>query len=805
VCPEQQFVPRWWVGFEQTDCCFQAQCWSTYGDGPPSVPADVTLDGWIGPFEACPSEAEIVPRLPRVKLCDQGQPPPPSPPAPPSPPVPPPEPVPPIIPPPNPDGTVPPPKPPKPGKPVRAVDWCEPSLCNAVVDYVVGTNEDISQWIPSSTWVSQLTSVPGVEEVEDAIENAAPTGFKNLASWIGFILLAPIVAALDVIRYVVPCELSRYLPLAGRLWTLSVVQKWTGADLGDVVYRQKSLQNALCPYVMPTTADANAAYLMDGIGRAEWLCWVRLNGQCEGPQQKLVHAARTKPDQNEATALYRRGVLDEETWGKAMRQAGVLEPEDARRFYELSTFIPGPSDLIRFMTRDSFDDAVVERFQYDQDFQKKYTAKAEEWGFAQGIDTDTAKYYWRAHWDLPSAGQAYEMLHRLRPDKDGVTNPVTRDDVRQLLQVNDMAPFWQERLIDISYAVPRLVDTRNGYFKGAVSRNQLLSILQDRGYDLPTAKWVRGLFDKQKLDWASGRYWAKLRRQCLITDAEAQEYADIDGVDYDTFREVMSLMGKLREADLRKTCAAGVKGQYTTGGLLPADAINALMQLGLEGGCATQMVQLWTCQLKAKGKLPAIAQMCSWLQHGILSPAEMSARIVNMGYSPADAQRFVANCILSIKRREQQDQQKKDKDKAREDAAKKRAAEKEANQKQRGEARKRRDTKAEQKAAERRRLKLEKSAEVVSAVCGIRIEEAQDALLLRIGKVNLLYGFSLDGSYDWVSEIAKESAADDPTRCLDTIDYRISLLPRYPWDDEEITGYDNPEPAPPAGAVPPGG
>lgn len=738
-----------------------------------------------------------MPLLPKPQFCTIPPPEPPPPPTPPQPGQPPPQPVPPVIEPPGPDGTKPPPEPAPAPTAKIAIDWCDTKLCQYVERWKQGDPADLDTYMPDLAEFEILTDQDKQGALKQQLIDASPSGTVWFTKLAWGIMIAPFFALVNFLLSLVPCETNWVRKLTLRIWGLSFIQKWTGIDLGAQLYRAKSLAAVVCPNQLPTLQQAHAARLADTASYATWDCWVGANDYCPQYQEAVFRSTRVKPNAGEAISLYRRGELDEESFGVVMRQAGVIDQIDAQRLYALSDFIPPPTDLIRFMVRDSFDEGIVARFQYDQDFDKKYNAQAQDWGFAQGLDTETAKYYWRAHWDLPSATQSYEMLHRLRPDKKGVQNPVTREDVRTLLQVNDMAPFWQERLIDISYAVPRLVDTRNMYFRGITTHDGLLSVLQDRGYDRSTAIDVGELMRKEKLVWMTGRKWAKLLQACTISIDEAWQLAELDGADRATFDETVLVVGKYREADLRAKCSQGIRAQFMTGGMPFEDAVTALTLSGISTACAVTTVQSWVCALKAKNKLPSIMKMCQWLQMGLMTPGEMQGRIVRMGYALADAQRFVAACLLSIKRQGEKDQQKKDKDAKRQQDAEKRARDKEAQKRQTGQARDRSSADKARKAAEARRLKLEKVAIIVSRLCAVTIEEAQDSLLLRIGRVNLIYHYSLDGSYDLVLELAKESATEAPEDCLGELDRRINDLPEYPWDDQEITGPDNLEPVPP--------
>lgn len=138
-----------------------------------------------------------------------------------------------------------------------------------------------------------------------------------------------------------------------------------------------------------------------------------------------------------------------------------LTDVDIEAYKKTLEFYPAPADFIRFAVRDTFNEAVVTKYQYDLDYPTAidpYVAKA-------GMTPEWLKHYWRAHWELPSAMQSFEMLHR---------GLITQEDIRILLRIADMAPYFIEPLIGISYNPVTRVDLRRLYQSGIYTRDQVL-------------------------------------------------------------------------------------------------------------------------------------------------------------------------------------------------------------------------------------------------------------------------------------------------------------------------------------------
>jgi hypothetical protein len=97
------------------------------------------------------------------------------------------------------------------------------------------------------------------------------------------------------------------------------------------------------------------------------------------------------------------------------------------------------------------------------------------------MSADWAKRYWRAHWNLPSPMQGYEMLHRLRPNRSDV--PFTDKDLDTLLRISDYPKFFRERLKAISYQPYTRVDVRRMYQAGVLNEQDVYEAYLDLGYD----------------------------------------------------------------------------------------------------------------------------------------------------------------------------------------------------------------------------------------------------------------------------------------------------------------------------------
>lgn len=203
----------------------------------------------------------------------------------------------------------------------------------------------------------------------------------------------------------------------------------------------------------------------------------------------LLEATKNLPSISELIVMLWRGQVAEGDFINAVQRLGY-DAKYAPAFRELARNIPPMNDLIHFMVREAFNEEVVQKFGYDDD----YPAALDPFVAKLGYDPDWGHRYWRAHWTLPSPTQAYEMLHR------GVIDQKT---LEELLKTADYPSFWRDKLVKISYNPFTRIDIRRMYQAGILKEDEVLKAYTDIGYDKEhaeklTAFTVKGASEREK-------------------------------------------------------------------------------------------------------------------------------------------------------------------------------------------------------------------------------------------------------------------------------------------------------------------
>ena len=192
---------------------------------------------------------------------------------------------------------------------------------------------------------------------------------------------------------------------------------------------------------------------------------------------------------------------------KRLEELGYNETE-RKILRELSWAYPSPSDFIRFAVRDVFTEDEEIKSALSAEFPKDIVPYAEK----AGMREEVLRWYWMAHWELPSPTQVYEMLHRLHPDVLNVRGDAykemgldtskletTLDTVKTYLRQADYDLRWRERLLAISYSPLTRVDLRRVYELGLISDEELLARLMEIGYTKKDAELLMNFYKELKV------------------------------------------------------------------------------------------------------------------------------------------------------------------------------------------------------------------------------------------------------------------------------------------------------------------
>jgi len=450
---------------------------------------------------------------------------------------------------------------------------------------------------------------------------------------------------------------SALAPLAVTSWC----ERITGAPFEYLSQGLKYDLQWAAPQYLPSQAEVDDLYTLKRIDDGLWECWTRANGNIPEHRRMVRDTRNTRPDVREEVLLEMRGSQSADDLKFRMERLGVTDQRDVTAYRELMKFIPGPSDLIRFMVRDSFDPQAVADNGYMEDFGPKFAASPEAQALAkaQGVDEKTMALFWAAHWNIPSYTQLSEMLHRLRP---GRTPPgvkaVAAEDVKKALQVDDYAPAWVERMMAVSYNTITRTDLLQWYVNGSIERAELIERLMDTGYNEADATEIVRNWDFEVANRRSNRARTWTRDRIV----KAYVAGTLDRIDamkllLKTIPDPAEVTDVLDEADLirltqqRDKCIRSWRARYMKGEFDLATIKRQLRLMGLDELQADNLADGWLCELTSRSKVQSLTVLSRWYRRGLIDLPDIRRRLLNLQYTAADAERAIYNMVLTEQER----------------------------------------------------------------------------------------------------------------------------------------------------------
>lgn len=379
------------------------------------------------------------------------------------------------------------------------------------------------------------------------------------------------------------------------------------------------------------------------LSNSEYRCYAGMLGIAPTEADKLRTGAAQVLSPDQTIQAWRRGLLTREQRDGKLRQDGWLWDDDKALLVALSDYVPGPSDIIRFMVRDVEDRGIIDRFGLDDEFTDKFLDKVVEYARANGISTELMIRYWRAHWDNPSLTQALEMFHRLRPGKEspeGKDISVTEADLKALMAQVDIVPFWRDRLIAISYHPLTRVDAQRMFMLGVIDVTALHEAFLNIGYDDENATGLVKFTETRREAFLERSPEARAYREGAISAAdlatELQRY-------HASPEEVAATVKRIDlavKSRLNRRCIDALRKRYLNGETDRDETLVALQRRNVSATLAVRYVESWSCEMDARGKVVPAQALSRMFREGTIGEPDLLAGLIRVGHSDDDARRL---------------------------------------------------------------------------------------------------------------------------------------------------------------------
>lgn len=355
-------------------------------------------------------------------------------------------------------------------------------------------------------------------------------------------------------------------------------------------------------------------------------------------------------------ALHRRGLMTNQQVHADLKRVGITREAERAGIIQASQFVPGPSDLVQFMMRDTFDPLTVLAGKLDEDFAAKFQGDAVDWAAWNGITEEQMRHYWRAHWQYPASGQLFEMLRRLRPNRildvqqlvPGA-RVVDLPRVIEQLKINDFAPGWVNEIAAISYRVITRRDLKLLIKRKQIDKKGAAAILEDNGYSPDdSAKLAESIWLDTRQDdlgplisTSKGHIFDGLRIGA-ISDEQAKSMLFQHGLDKDEIEiSLQNLHVEMQIDDIKKAQSA-IRKMRISGALSQDEILNQLIGIGTAPERAAEFIFQWNLELQSGHKQLTAGEVVKLYVEGLLTYEQAYTRLDNIGYKHGDIELLLA-------------------------------------------------------------------------------------------------------------------------------------------------------------------
>ncbi len=325
-----------------------------------------------------------------------------------------------------------------------------------------------------------------------------------------------------------------------------------------------------------------------------------------------------------------------EAYKKDLRDQGWSN-ERIEVLEKTSRFYPSVGDFITFMVRDTFTEEIVKKYQYDEMYPEAIDGFVEK----AGVDPEWMKHFWRAHWVLPSPSMVYEMLHR------GV---ITMVEMKDLLKIADYAPYWIDKMIQISYNPFTRVDVRRMNKIGVLNREEVKTAYMDLGFDDDKAEKMTVFTEiynadpedsekteedkrKDELRGLTRTAIIKQYQKELLPEEEAKSYLLDIGMAEEVAQAYLDLATYSEEEERVDDYLRVFKKMYLNDVISFNDLSDALDKLNLPATYKDHIVDLWDLEKIGKASIPSKTELGNFLKKGIITQETYIANMSSLGYN----------------------------------------------------------------------------------------------------------------------------------------------------------------------------
>lgn len=314
--------------------------------------------------------------------------------------------------------------------------------------------------------------------------------------------------------------------------------------------------------------------------------------------------------------------IDEKIMFERMRELGYTDTR-IKEIVQTWIVLPGPGDLFEMVAKEAFEPDIYTKLGLASEFPTEQV----KWLEQQGISRAWAEKYWIAHWNQPSIGQGFEMLHR------GVISP---DELDLLFRAVEIPSFWRDKLTAIAYSPYTRVDVRRMHDLGVVTDAELIISYMDIGYSpekaLKMANFTIAFNASHEKELTRGAILESYQ-EGLITKTDATKLLTAQDYSADLADYYLTLSDYNRDKKTGSLLIENIRDNFLLSITTETQARAALNALGLLGDKTDALIDGWKLDLYKYQHIPTKSELDRFLVKGIITEAQWVSLMARHGFS----------------------------------------------------------------------------------------------------------------------------------------------------------------------------
>lgn len=262
----------------------------------------------------------------------------------------------------------------------------------------------------------------------------------------------------------------------------------------------------------------------------------------------------------------------------------------------------------------------------------------------------------------------------------------------------------------------------------------------------------------------------------LISNNQARVQMAADGLPQGRIDQLLNKADDKRQSETNNICTAALVKRYLHGEFDAGDLQQKLVGVGVAPDFAEELVMRANCQQAAIGKDPTTAQLCEWLDLGLMTPAQFVERLERIGWQNAEAINILVQCQTKHGAARAKAAESEAKQEAAAMAKTKQLIQRQNTAIAKDEALRQRKAEQASKVAAKRESLLLDAADKIRGVVQLSLQESAALMRAEKNRVQSAYALQLDDAIAAVVRGVELYTADQNESLSDAIDSSATAI-----------------------------